>query len=67
MSKKPNASPGAGQVEARVLATGRFGAVNEVVTVGAPDAESGVACGELDTSPAAVAYAKSLVVEDPPA
>lgn len=45
----------AGTVKARVLRDGHFGRVNEVVEVPA-DTES----SEIDTDPAAVAYAESL-------
>ncbi|WP_416046683.1 hypothetical protein [Cupriavidus basilensis] len=46
------------RIQARVLVAGRFGKPNQVVTV--TDEEAASAAGELDTHPAAVAYAKSL-------
>lgn len=50
-------------VKARVLFTGAFGKVNEVVHVTRAQAAAGKAAGELDDSPGAVAYAESLAAE----
>lgn len=48
------------QVEARVLLDCSWGAADQVVTLSKDEADAGVAAGELDTHPDAVAYAKSL-------
>jgi hypothetical protein len=45
--------------KARVLATGAFGVVDTVVQVDATLLRQGVACGQLDPNPEAVAYAES--------
>lgn len=65
MSKaKTKTDPAAeGHVQARVLTGCSFGNANDVVTLDSAEAASGVADGLLDTDPAAVAYALSLLPE----
>lgn len=46
------------QVEARVLVSCGHGSPGDVVLLTAQEAANGSAAGEVDTSPAAVAYAK---------
>jgi len=46
--------------KARVLSTGAFGVINQVVEVDANTLKQGVAAGQLDPHPDAVAYAASL-------
>ncbi|MGJ7512349.1 hypothetical protein [Variovorax sp. GT1P44] len=53
---KPKAAD-EGQVKARVLCAGQFGAVNDVVVVDKAVAEAN---GDLDPHPDAVAYAESI-------
>jgi hypothetical protein len=60
---KKTAAPKAGKTEARVLVACAWGQVNDVVPVSTEDAAAGLAAGELDPSPEAVAYAKSLTQE----
>lgn len=49
-----------GVVRARVICSGHFGQVNDVVALPAEEIAAGVASGELDSSADAVAYAESL-------
>ena len=61
MGKASNAAKGetpAGKVEGRVTVDGTFGKVNDIVLV-----DEGVEYSEVDTAPAAVAYAKSLAAD----
>lgn len=58
MAKKQAAD--SAQVEARVLVASVWGKPDAVVLLSKEDADAGVAAGELDTHPDAVAYAKSL-------
>lgn len=51
------------QVEARVLLACSWGAADDVVSLTKEETEAGVAAGELDTHPDAVAYAKSLAAD----
>jgi len=60
MKKTPAAQPAEGQVKARVLFAGAFGRVDAVVIVDADTAAAGLAAGELDPDPGAVAYAEQL-------
>ncbi len=53
------------QIEARVLVDSSWGAVNEVIVVTKEEADAGVAAGEIDIHPDAVAYAKSLGAAQP--
>lgn len=53
------------QIEARVLVDSCWGAPNDVITVTKEEADAGVAAGELDPDPEAVAYAKSLGAAQP--
>lgn len=63
MARTKTAAAGveAGAVEARVLVDCEFGAPNDVVSITAEEAAAGVEAGVMDTTPEAVAYAKSLV------
>lgn len=47
-------------VPARVIFTGRFGKVDDVVTLPQAEIDDGVATGDLDAHPDAVAYAQGL-------
>lgn len=58
MAKKQAAD--SAQVEARVLVASVWGKPDAVVLLSKEEAEAGVAAGELDIHPDAVAYAKSL-------
>lgn len=58
MAKKQAAD--SAQVEARVLVASVWGKPDAVVLLSKEEADAGVAAGELDTHPDAVAYAKSL-------
>ena len=51
------------QIEARVLLDSSWGSVNDVITVTKEEADAGVAAGEIDIHPDAVAYAKSLAAD----
>lgn len=55
-----NASPEPTLTEARVLISGKFGAVDQVVALNDADLAEAVALGEVDPHPDAVAYAKTL-------
>lgn len=55
---KPETSPAA--VKARVLATGPFGTINDVVELAPHLLAQGVAAGQVDPHPDAVAHAESL-------
>ena len=56
----PAPTPAPELTKARVLATGAFGVINQVVEVDANTLKQGVAAGQLDPHPDAVAYAASL-------
>ena len=73
MSKKPNPTtaekpdsvaeapaPAPKLTKARVLATGVFGVADEVVELSSDALAQGVAAGQVDSHPDAVAYAASL-------
>lgn len=57
MAKKQAAE--SAQVEARVLVASVWGKPDAVVSLSKEEADAGVAAGELDTHPDAVAYAKA--------
>lgn len=62
---EPAAAPAAKSLapavtKARVLVTGPFGAINTVVELDEITLRQGVACGQIDPHPDAVAYAESL-------
>ena len=65
MAKTKAAAPVERQVKARVLTPCLYGEANDVVTLSAGDAEQAQTDGLVDTTPEAVAYAESLVVEEP--
>ena len=56
----PAPAPAPELTKARVLSTGAFGVINQVVEVDANTLKQGVAAGQLDPHPDAVAYAASL-------
>lgn len=59
-AQPPADSPAPALTQARVLATGAFGVIDTVVSVDDNTLRQGVACGQLDPHPDAVAYAASL-------
>lgn len=61
MAKKPDATNESQTVRARVLVAGAHGNCNDIIEIDADLAATLV--GTVDTDPAAVAYAESLIKE----
>ena len=55
-----DAAPKVKLIAGRVLVGGRFGKPDDIVQLPKEEAEAAKAAGEIDTTPAAVAYARSL-------
>lgn len=55
-----DAAPKVKLIAGRVLVAGRFGKPDDIVQLPKEEAEAAKAAGEIDTTPAAVAYARSL-------
>lgn len=49
-----------GNTKARVLVAGLYGNPNDVVEIAADELDAAIASGQVDTTPEAVAYAKTL-------
>ena len=52
-------------VKGRVLMDGPWGKVDQVIEIPATDVEQALQSGQVDTDPAAVAYAQSLATAQP--